>query len=172
MAKTQTRRPAKGTDKVSISAAGKPAQKGQRQPRGRKPRAGAVPAAVPADTVAMTATAASEPAAENSVRPTTNNEAVEQSALQSEPGSQGPGAKTASVGSSNPPRASTKRAMLIVMLERTHGAGVAEIGQRLGWLPHTVRAAITALRHAGRDVTRKQERQWSNRLPARADRNA
>jgi len=33
---------------------------------------------------------------------------------------------------------------------------VAEIGQRLGWLPHTVRAAITGLRHAGRDVTRSK----------------
>jgi len=49
--------------------------------------------------------------------------------------------------------------MLISMLERAQGASVAEIGHRLGWLPHTVRAAITGLRHAGRDVTRsKNER--------------
>ena len=33
---------------------------------------------------------------------------------------------------------------------------MAEIGQRLGWLPHTVRAAITGLRHAGREVTRSK----------------
>ena len=46
--------------------------------------------------------------------------------------------------------------MLIGMLERAQGASVAEIGQRLGWLPHTVRAAITGLRHAGRDVTRSK----------------
>jgi len=32
------------------------------------------------------------------------------------------------------------------MLERDKGASVAEIGQRLGWLPHTVRAAITGLK--------------------------
>ena len=46
--------------------------------------------------------------------------------------------------------------MLIGMLERPEGASVAEIGQRLGWLPHTVRAAITGLRHAGREVTRSK----------------
>jgi len=44
--------------------------------------------------------------------------------------------------------------VLIGMLERPEGASVAEIGQRLGWLPHTVRAAITGLRHAGREVMR------------------
>jgi hypothetical protein len=55
------------------------------------------------------------------------------------------------------PRASTKRAVLIGMLERPKGASVAEIGQRLGWLPHTVRAAFTGLRHAGREVTRSKD---------------
>ena len=55
------------------------------------------------------------------------------------------------------PRASTKRAVLIGMLERPEGASVAEIGQRLGWLPHTVRAAFTGLRHAGREVTRSKD---------------
>ena len=53
--------------------------------------------------------------------------------------------------------ASTKRAKLIAMLERPEGASVAEIGQRLGWLPHTVRAAITGLRKAGREVTRSKD---------------
>jgi len=43
------------------------------------------------------------------------------------------------------------------MLERAEGASVAEMGQRLGWLPHTVRAAITGLRHAGREVTRNKD---------------
>ena len=43
------------------------------------------------------------------------------------------------------------------MLERAQGASVAEIGQHLGWLPHTVRAAITGLRHAGREVTRNKD---------------
>jgi len=47
--------------------------------------------------------------------------------------------------------------MLIGMLEQPEGASVAEIGQRLGWLPHTVRAAITGLRHADREVTRSKD---------------
>jgi hypothetical protein len=43
------------------------------------------------------------------------------------------------------------------MLERPEGASVAELGQRLGWLPHTVRATMTGLRHAGREVTRSKD---------------
>jgi len=46
--------------------------------------------------------------------------------------------------------------VLIGMLERPEGASVAELGQRLGWLPHTVRAAITGLHHTGREVTRSK----------------
>src|SRR6516225_8805205 len=57
--------------------------------------------------------------------------------------------ETAYVSATSGPPASTKRAKLIGMLERAEGASVAEIGQRLGWLPHTVRAAITGLRKAG-----------------------
>jgi len=63
----------------------------------------------------------------------------------------------ASVSGANQRPASTKRAKLITMLERPDGASVAEIGQRLGWLPHTVRAAITGLRRAGRAVTRSKD---------------
>ena len=62
-----------------------------------------------------------------------------------------------SVSGADQPAASTKRAKLIAMLERPEGASVAEIGQRLGWLPHTVRAAITGLRRAGRAVTRSKD---------------
>jgi len=68
----------------------------------------------------------------------------------------GRGDATAASGTDRPP-ASTKRAMLIGMLERAEGASVTEIGQRLGWLPHTVRAAITGLRHAGREVARGKD---------------
>ena len=62
---------------------------------------------------------------------------------------------TAASAADRPP-ASTKRAMLIDMLGRAEGASVAEIGQRLGWLPHTVRAALTGLRHAGWEVSRSK----------------
>jgi hypothetical protein len=61
------------------------------------------------------------------------------------------------VSGDNQQPASTKRAKLIAMLEQPEGASVAEIGQRLGWLPHTVRAAITGLRQAGRAVTRSKD---------------
>ncbi len=64
---------------------------------------------------------------------------------------------TASASDGVQPPANTKRAQLIAMLERAEGASVAEIGQRLGWLPHTVRAAITGLRKAGREVTRSKD---------------
>ena len=64
---------------------------------------------------------------------------------------------TARIPDADRPPASTKRAVLIGMLERPEGASVAEIGQRLGWLPHTVRAAMTGLRHAGREVTRSKD---------------
>jgi hypothetical protein len=64
---------------------------------------------------------------------------------------------TANVSGAEQPQATTKRAQLIGLLERPEGATVAEIGQRLGWLPHTVRVAITGLRKAGREVTRSKD---------------
>ena len=64
---------------------------------------------------------------------------------------------SAGVSGADQPPASTKRAKLIAMLQRSDGASVAEIGQRLGWLPHTVRAAVTGLRRAGRAVTRSKD---------------
>jgi hypothetical protein len=54
-------------------------------------------------------------------------------------------------------RPNTKRAQLIGLLERPERASVGEIGERLGWLPHTVRAALTGLRHAGREVRRDKD---------------
>src|SRR5206468_7133683 len=81
----------------------------------------------------------------------------EHQAAQSKPPSMGADLATANAPSADRPLASTKRALLIGMLERPEGASVAEIGQRLGWLPHTVRAAMTGLRHAGREVTRSKD---------------
>jgi hypothetical protein len=157
MAKSQTRKPAKDTGKVRINEADTATRKGQRQPRRRSTRAGSVAAPELADTVASEVTAVSQPADENSALLGTTNEAAVQSAVQSEPELQGSSATAVSVRSSELPRATTKRAMLVGMLERTQGASVTEIGQRLGWLPHTVRAAITGLRHAGREVTRSKD---------------
>lgn len=43
----------------------------------------------------------------------------------------------------------TKKAQLIQLLTRKAGADVATISAKLGWLPHTTRAALTGLRKAG-----------------------
>ena len=157
MAKMQTRKPAKGADKVSINEADTSARKSQRQPRRRATRAGSVAAVELAGTVASAATAASQGAAQNAALSVTGNEALEQSALPSESELQSASATAPRVPSSDLPRASTRRAMLVAMLARAQGGSVTEMGQRLGWLPHTVRAAITGLRHAGRDVTRSKD---------------
>jgi uncharacterized protein DUF3489 len=82
----------------------------------------------------------------------TDGDAIGRAASPSRPKPRRAGATAASAA--DRPPTSTKRAILIDMLERAEGASVAEIGQRLGWLPHTVRAAFTGLRHAGREVTR------------------
>lgn len=46
----------------------------------------------------------------------------------------------------------SKKARLIRMLSRKHGADVATISKEFGWLPHTTRAALSGLRKAGFDL--------------------
>ena len=43
----------------------------------------------------------------------------------------------------------TKKAQLIRLLKGRHGADAATLSKRLGWQPHTVRAALSGLRKAG-----------------------
>jgi predicted ArsR family transcriptional regulator len=43
----------------------------------------------------------------------------------------------------------SKTEILHSLLSRRHGATVAQVQQRLGWQPHTVRAAISRLRASG-----------------------
>lgn len=43
----------------------------------------------------------------------------------------------------------SKRSMLIRLLQAKGGAEIAVISARLGWLPHTTRAALSGLRKAG-----------------------
>ena len=47
----------------------------------------------------------------------------------------------------------TKKSQLIQMLTRKSGADVATISEKLGWLPHTTRAALTGLRRAGFEIS-------------------
>jgi hypothetical protein len=51
------------------------------------------------------------------------------------------------------PRPSKQTAML-ALLQREHGATSPELIEATGWLPHTVRAALTGLRKKGHEVTR------------------
>ena len=153
MAKQQSRKPAKDANKIGANEANQPTRKGEHQPRQRKPRTRSGRAAAETNSAAAELPKAS---VKNSALSITNDERPEKTALKPKPRSKGADTAPVSVSSPDLPRASTKRAMLIGMLERAQGASVAEIGQRLGWLPHTVRAAITGLRHAGREVTRSK----------------
>lgn len=51
----------------------------------------------------------------------------------------------------------TKKAQLIQMLTRKSGADVATISEKLGWLPHTTRAALTGLRKAGFEISAEKK---------------
>ncbi len=54
-------------------------------------------------------------------------------------------------------RQGTKQALLIDLLRRKKGATIEAIVEKLGWLPHTVRAALTRLRQQGFRIERVRE---------------
>jgi len=54
-------------------------------------------------------------------------------------------------------RQGTKQALLIDLLKRKKGATIEAIVEMLGWLPHTVRAALTRLRQQGYRIERVRE---------------
>ena len=62
-------------------------------------------------------------------------------------------------GGTPPPavRPGTKQALLIDLLKRKKGATIEAIVETLGWLPHTVRAALTRLRQQGFRIERVRE---------------
>ena len=150
MATKQTSKQAKGSIKTDPGPAEKPARKRERETRRRNPRVPSGSAAAQTDAAAGLPETSSKRG--DGLKDTP--EAIDQVGARPKPVLEAGDLRTASVPGAERPPASTKRAMLIGMLERPEGASVAEIGQRLGWLPHTVRAAITGLRHAGREVTR------------------
>ena len=57
---------------------------------------------------------------------------------------------------SPPPRERpvTKQTQLILLLQREGGTSIAELTAALGWLPHTIRAALTRLRKKGHMVVK------------------
>ena len=131
-------------------ATNQPAAETERQPQTRNPRARPRSAAVGSNLTAATAGRKGRLNGSESV-----HDKLEQGPAPSKPVAERADLATSRVsGAEQQPPASTKLAQLISLLERPEGASVAEVGQRLGWLPHTVRAAITGLRKAGREVTR------------------
>ncbi len=62
-------------------------------------------------------------------------------------------------GRTSPPavRPGTKQALLIDLLKRKKGTTIEAIVETLGWLPHTVRAALTRLRQQGFRIERVRE---------------
>ncbi len=67
------------------------------------------------------------------------------------------GQTRAQVASSTPSaRVGTKKALLIEMLSSSEGASIDALMGATGWLPHTTRAALTGLRHAGYSIERSR----------------
>jgi hypothetical protein len=54
------------------------------------------------------------------------------------------------------PRAGSKLALLIDLLQRSDGATIVDLTDATGWLPHTTRAALTGLRKRGYGVVRER----------------
>jgi len=152
MAARQTSKQAKtkAEAKVETGVIKKPVGNRKPDPERRSPRARTRSAAARIDQAGATAAAAVADGAVAENKP-------EQTRSRSKPTSGRTDLGASAVSSANQRPASTKRAKLIAILERPEGASVAEIGQRLCWLPHTVRAAITGLRKAGREVTRSKD---------------
>jgi hypothetical protein len=157
MASKQPRKQAKSAEKSDIGEANPPARDRQRTPRRRTLQARSKSTATQTGEAAARAAAAPKRASKSIGLSKKTTVPPEDQASQSKPALEGVDLATAKIPDADRPRASTKRAVLIGMLERPQGASVAEIGRQLGWLPHTVRAAITGLRQAGREVTRSKD---------------
>ena len=155
MATRQTSKQAKSKAGATIDtgATNEPGAPSEREPQRRHPRVRSRSAA--ARTNRTRATAAAAPQASLNASEMVHDK-PQRAHSRSKPTAERTALATAAASGGEQPPASTKRAKLIAMLERPEGASVAEIGQRLGWLPHTVRAAMTGLRKAGRQVTRSK----------------
>ena len=149
---TSKRVKSKAGAKIRPGATNQPAAETDRQPQTRNPRARPRSAAVGTNPTAATAARKGRLNGSESV-----HDKLEQGPAPSKPVAERADLATSRMRGAEQPPASTKRAQLISLLERPEGASVAEIGQRFGWLPHTVRAAITGLRNAGREVTRSKD---------------
>jgi len=57
------------------------------------------------------------------------------------------------------PRAGSKRALIIALLQRAEGATLNDLIAATSWLPHTTRAALTGLRNSGMTIERSRHEQ-------------
>ena len=63
--------------------------------------------------------------------------------------------ETASVDASPAsPKRTTKQALVLEMVQREGGVPLSALVAATGWLPHTVRAALTGLRKKGHNIVR------------------
>jgi len=108
-------KPTKDADKIGASEANQPTRKGVHQPRQRKPRTRSGRAAAETNSAAAELRKAR---VKNSALSITNDERPEKTALKPKPRSKGADTAPVSVSSPDMARASTKRALLIGMLER------------------------------------------------------
>jgi Protein of unknown function (DUF3489) len=156
MATKQTGKQAKtkAEAKVDTGVTNRPVANREREPQRGNRRARSYSGAARSDRAGATAAAAPKASlnGKGAVHDT-----LEQAGSGAKPVAERADLRTTGVSGAEQPAVRTKRAQLIGLLERPEGASVAEIGQRLGWLPHTVRAAITGLRKAGRKVTRTKD---------------
>jgi len=52
------------------------------------------------------------------------------------------------------PSRQSKKAIIVTLLQRPEGASIGDLCGATGWQPHSVRAALTGLRHKGEGLTR------------------
>ena len=69
-----------------------------------------------------------------------------------EPASQSEADPSRAINNRPQPQRKTKRALLLELIGSVGGATLEELTSATGWLPHTVRAAITGLRKRGHEV--------------------
>ncbi|WP_260600044.1 DUF3489 domain-containing protein [Sphingomonas endolithica] len=65
-----------------------------------------------------------------------------------------PGIELTEPADTEAPRAGSKSAAVIALLQRDEGATLIEMVEATGWLPHTTRAALTGLRKKGHAIAR------------------
>lgn len=78
-------------------------------------------------------------------------------------------AKAAPAASLDAPRANTKAAQLLDLLQTAEGATIADLTKALSWQAHTVRAAFTGLRKRGYDVVRDKGEDGVTRYHVRVE---